>query len=66
MLSASSDSVSKQLVIVGYKIHKSDYIGIENGNIAGCLVGHVHLMTVLNQSDERATHRNNVVIRGGG
>ena len=53
----------KHLVVIRNKVHKADYIIIKYGDIAGGLVGHVHLMVVFHKANKRAAHRNNIVIR---
>src|SRR5699024_4727156 len=52
----------KHAVIVGHKIHKPDDIFIKNGNISGCLIGYMYFMSVINQPDERAAHRDDIII----
>ena len=43
-------------------MHKTRYFFVANSDVARRLVSHMHLMTLLNQSAQRSTHRDNIVI----
>ena len=45
------------------EIGEADRVVVEHGDVAGRLVGHVHLVPMIDQPDERAAHRNHVVVR---
>ena len=36
---------------------------IQDGNVAGRLIGHVNFVSLFDQADQRAAHRNHIVIR---
>src|SRR5690606_15889831 len=45
------------------KIYKPDSIIVKNGNTAGSLVGYMHLVPLIHQTQESASHGNHVVVR---
>ena len=51
------------LVELGDEIHEADRIVVEHRDVAGRLVGDVHLVPLVDQPDERAAHRDHVVVR---
>ena len=45
------------------KSHEANRVVVEHGDVAGGLVGDVHLVPLVDQPDERAAHRDHVVVR---
>src|SRR5262249_1383530 len=45
------------------EIHEANRVVVEHGDVAGGLVGDVHLVALIDQADQRAAHRDDVVVR---
>ena len=56
-------AVIENLVETIDEMHEADYFFITYGNVAGSFVSYVHIMFLLYQAADGATHRNHVVVR---
>ena len=50
-------------VELGHEIGEADRIVVEHGDVARRLIGDVHFVPLIGQPDQRAAHRDHVVIR---
>jgi hypothetical protein len=50
---------------VEHKIREAAGIVVEHGNVAGSLVGHVHVVALVHEAQQRAAHRDHVVVGVG-
>ena len=48
---------------LGGKLGETDRIVVEHGDVAGRLIGDVHVVALVDQADQRAAHRDHVVVR---
>ncbi len=58
-------AVSKDGVETVDKMHESVYLLVANGDIARCLVGNMHIVVLLHESADGATHRDDIVVGVG-
>ena len=49
----------------GDEIGEPDRVGVEHGDIAGGLIGDMHFVPLIDQAEQRAAHRDHVVIGMG-
>nr|GFD04371.1 hypothetical protein [Tanacetum cinerariifolium] len=54
-----------ELVVLSRKVGEAQRLVVKHRNVARGLVGHVHLVALLDQPQQRATHRNHVVVGVG-
>ena len=50
-------------VELGDEVGEADRIVVEHRDVAGRLVGDVHFVALIDQADQRAAHRDHVVVR---
>ena len=55
----------EMLVELGDEIGVADRVVVEHGDVARRLVGDVHLVPLIRKADQRAAHRDHVVVRMG-
>ena len=53
---------AKDLVEAIDEMHEAGYLLIAHSNIARCLIGHMHLVSLCHESLQRATHRDDIVV----
>ena len=56
-------AVAESELICG--IHVLHYHRVMNGHVSGCLIGNMHIMSLMHQADEGAAHGDYIVIRMG-
>ena len=50
-------------VELGHELGEANRIVVEHGDVAGRLVGDVHFVALIHQADQRAAHRDHVIVR---
>ena len=55
-------AVAEELVEAVDEVHEACYLLVAHSNVARCLVGDVHVVVLLNESADGATHRDHVVV----
>ena len=56
---------SEKLVEPVDEVHETAHLLVADGNVSARLVSHVHVVSLLHQSPERATHRDDIVVGVG-
>ena len=55
-------AVAEELVEAVDEVHEACYLLVAHSNVARCLVGDVHVVVLLNESADGATHRDHVIV----
>ena len=54
--------IAEELVETIDEVHEAHHLLISHGDISRCLVCHVHIMSLLFEASECATHRDNIIV----
>ena len=63
---AGNDEVAllgEELVEAVDEVHEAGHLLIAHGNVAGGLISHMHIMALLHESAQGATHGDDIIIR---